>query len=119
MDINQFDVVFCSDLQRAIDSAKYTFEGLKEISTGKMQGFISTGEIESVRAEISKDWGECVSIGEEAYTTEVKQKGKLMAAIQKIVSYENIDVVYTISFDKEMKLAGLHIVEKAEEENQE
>ena len=31
VDINQFDVVFCSDLQRAIDSAKYTFEGVKEI----------------------------------------------------------------------------------------
>lgn len=30
-DINAFDVVFCSDLQRAIDSAKYTFEGVKEI----------------------------------------------------------------------------------------
>ncbi|MCX4366053.1 MAG: histidine phosphatase family protein [Bacilli bacterium] len=31
VDINQFDVVFSSDLQRAIDSAKYTFEGIKEI----------------------------------------------------------------------------------------
>lgn len=31
VDINQFDIVFCSDLQRAIDSAKYTFEGIKEI----------------------------------------------------------------------------------------
>ena len=31
VDINQFDVVFCSDLQRAIDSAKYTFEGVKEM----------------------------------------------------------------------------------------
>lgn len=31
VDINQFDIVFCSDLQRAIDSAKYTFEGVKEI----------------------------------------------------------------------------------------
>lgn len=30
-DIHAFDVVFCSDLQRAIDSAKYTFEGVKEI----------------------------------------------------------------------------------------
>lgn len=29
VDINQFDVVFCSDLKRAIDSAKYTFEGKK------------------------------------------------------------------------------------------
>lgn len=31
VDINQFDVVFCSDLKRAIDSAKYTFDGVKEI----------------------------------------------------------------------------------------
>lgn len=31
ININQFDIVFCSDLQRAIDSAKYTFEGVKEI----------------------------------------------------------------------------------------
>ncbi len=31
VDIKQFDIIFCSDLQRAIDSAKYTFEGVKEI----------------------------------------------------------------------------------------
>lgn len=31
VDINQFDLVFSSDLQRAIDSAKYTFEGVKEV----------------------------------------------------------------------------------------
>ncbi len=31
VDINEFDVVFCSDLKRAVDSAKYTFEGVKEI----------------------------------------------------------------------------------------
>lgn len=31
VDINQFDIVFCSDLKRAIDSAKYTFDGVKEI----------------------------------------------------------------------------------------
>lgn len=31
VDINQFDVVFCSDLKRAIDSAKYTFENVKNI----------------------------------------------------------------------------------------
>lgn len=31
ININQFDIVFCSDLKRAIDSAKYTFEGLKDI----------------------------------------------------------------------------------------
>ncbi len=35
VDINQFDVVFCSDLKRAIDSAKYTFDGVKEIIEDK------------------------------------------------------------------------------------
>lgn len=90
------------------------FEGLKDISTEKMQGSIGSGAIESVREEISGDWGEFISIGEESYMTEVKQKGKLMAVIQKVVSYENINVIYTISFDKEMKMAGLHMTEKTE-----
>lgn len=31
INIEEFDVVFCSDLQRAIDSAKYTFGDEKEI----------------------------------------------------------------------------------------
>ena len=31
IDVKQFDIVFCSDLKRAIDSAKYTFEGEKQI----------------------------------------------------------------------------------------
>jgi broad specificity phosphatase PhoE len=31
VDINKFDVVFCSDLHRAIDSANYTFGDVKEI----------------------------------------------------------------------------------------
>jgi broad specificity phosphatase PhoE len=31
IDINKFDVVFCSDLQRAIDSANYTFGDCKKI----------------------------------------------------------------------------------------
>lgn len=31
INIDEFDVVFCSDLQRAIDSAKYTFENIKPI----------------------------------------------------------------------------------------
>lgn len=31
VDINKFDVVFCSDLQRAIDSARYTFGNMKDI----------------------------------------------------------------------------------------
>ena len=31
ININDFDVVFCSDLKRAVDSAKYTYENKKQI----------------------------------------------------------------------------------------
>lgn len=31
INLNEIDIVISSDLQRAVDSAKYTFEGLKEI----------------------------------------------------------------------------------------
>ncbi len=34
-DINKFDVLFCSDLKRAIDSAEYTFGGIKNIIADK------------------------------------------------------------------------------------
>lgn len=33
INIDEIDVVFCSDLQRAVDSANYTFEGLKTVIT--------------------------------------------------------------------------------------
>ena len=35
ININKYDVIFCSDLQRAIDSAKYTFGDLKPIVEDK------------------------------------------------------------------------------------
>ena len=38
---------------------------------------------------------------------EVAQSGKHFATCQAQVSYENIIITYTISFDENMKLSGL------------
>ena len=40
---------------------------------------------------------------------EVKQKGQLFAVTEMSVSYENTAVTYRISFDKDMRLAGLYL----------
>jgi len=48
----QFDVVFCSDLKRAIDSAKITFEGTVDIIIDKRLRECNYGEYNSQPSEI-------------------------------------------------------------------
>lgn len=40
---------------------------------------------------------------------EVQQMGQSFAVCQTTVIYENVTVVYTITFDEEMNLAGLYM----------
>ena len=40
---------------------------------------------------------------------ETKQKGNLYAVTQTTVEYENATVTYTISFDRNLKVAGLYM----------
>ena len=52
--------------------------------------------------------GERQAVGT-VYSGGVKQKGNLIIVTQTDVIYENVSVVYTISFDEDMKLSGLYI----------
>lgn len=54
VDINQFDAVFCSDLQRAIDSAKYTFEGVKKIIKDERLRECNYGEFNGKDSSLAK-----------------------------------------------------------------
>lgn len=54
VDINQFDIVFCSDLERAIDSAKYTFEGVKEIFQDKRLRECNYGDFNGKDSDLVK-----------------------------------------------------------------
>lgn len=86
------------------------FEGLKEEATEKMQKAIDGNAIITVRNEISEDWGKYISMGK-IYSAEMKQREKHLAVTQTAVTYENLTVNYTISFDKELKVAGLYMKE--------
>lgn len=54
VDINQFDVVFCSDLKRAIDSANYTFIGIKEIIQDKRLRECNYGDLNGRDSKLVK-----------------------------------------------------------------
>lgn len=84
------------------------FETLKMDASVEMQSVLEQESIDKARAVIGGDWGAMQAVGT-IYAQEVKQHGKLYAVTQTVVIYSNVDVVYTISFDENMKLAGIYI----------
>lgn len=84
------------------------FDGLQEIAVDEIKGVLTQETIDKVRASISDDWGSLQSIGK-VYVQGITQKGKFFIVTQTDAIYENASVVYTISFDKDLRLGGLYI----------
>lgn len=74
VNINQFDIVFCSDLQRAIDSAKYTFEGVVEIIQDKRLRECNYGDFNGQDSSLAKY---------EEHITERFPNGECMIDVEK------------------------------------
>ena len=84
------------------------FDGLQDMAVDKLKSKLTPEVIDPVRQQISQDWGEMQSIGK-TYVQGMKQKGTLIIVTQTDAIYENVSVVYTISFDEDLKLGGLYI----------
>ena len=84
------------------------FDSLQDMAVDKLKSKLTPEVIDPVRQKISEDWGEMQSIGK-TYVQGVKQKGTLIIVTQTDAIYENVSVVYTISFDEDLKLGGLYI----------
>ncbi len=84
------------------------FDGLQELAVDELKSKLTQETLDEVRKGISEDWGEMQSIGK-VYMQGVKQKGKVMVVTQVDAVYENISVVYTISFDEDLRLGGLYM----------
>lgn len=84
------------------------FDGLQDIATEELKDKLTLETIDSVRQDISEDWGGMQSIGR-VYAQGIKQKGDLIIVTQTDAIYENVSVVYTISFDENLRLGGLYI----------
>ena len=87
---------------------KDDYESLKEISDDKMREFLNTHDLESDKVLIGEDWGEQESVGK-VYMVELTQRGRKSAVVQMHVQYENANVLYTISFNRDMELQGFWI----------
>ena len=78
---------------------KYAIEELKELLNDEYM-------IEA-KNMISSDWGELCDIGT-VYSAEVTQDNVLYTVVQANATYDNVSIAYTITFDDELKLAGIY-----------
>ena len=84
------------------------YDALRKEANEVMEPSITEEILKNAKESISYDWGERKFFGD-VYTSEVKQKGALYVVAQVTVTYERVSVTYTISFDENMKLAGLYM----------
>lgn len=83
------------------------YAALKSMGTDEMESVFEVYTMENAKSQISENWGERTSIGS-IYMAEVTQMNQHFAVCQVNASYENVSVVYTITFDENMKIAGLY-----------
>ena len=84
------------------------FETLRGMAVDEMQNALTQETIDKARSPISDDWGEMLMIGS-TYAQGIRQKGRLFIVTQTDVMYENVSVTYTITFDEDLKLAGIYM----------
>lgn len=87
---------------------KEDYAALGGYADEKMQSFIQGNSLEEAKATLGEELGENQGITN-SLTVEVRQSGKRYAMIQATVQYESRSVTYTISYDEDMKLAGLYM----------
>lgn len=84
------------------------YESLRACSDEKIKAILNDGFIEDAKKNFGSDWGELSSYGN-SYIVQTSQMGKTYAVVQMNTSFENTGVTFTLSFDKDMKLAGLYM----------
>lgn len=84
------------------------FDSLQENAIPQMKAFLNEEEMGKVKGKMSDDWGERQQFGT-VYTAELVQGNKHLAVGEITVSYENITVTYRLTYDEDMRLAGLYV----------
>lgn len=104
------------DEEEVLEQAEYViscldmedYQELQKISDDSMKEFFKSHDMSADRKMIAEEWGSQEKIGN-VYLVEVSQGGKKSAIVQIHIEYENVSVMYTISFDRDMKLDGLWV----------
>ena len=110
-DIESSDVFVKADVEQKLVEVitlldEDDYESLQAVSTSPMANVLT--EVSAAKQQLSDEFGGRISVGT-IYMQEVRQMGQCLAVCQVTVTYENVSIMYTITFDEDMKLAGLYM----------
>lgn len=84
------------------------YEALQTGAISQMQPFLTEEQIAAIKSSVSDDWGEFENFGP-SYIMELSQQGQYFAVGEITVTYENISVTFRLTYDQNMKLAGMYV----------
>lgn len=84
------------------------YETLEDYASGEMRRALEEMPFAAIRGLMPGDWGKQINMGN-VYMVEIHEKNKVYATAQVTVSYENVNVTYTISFNSQMELYGFYV----------
>ena len=84
------------------------YETLEGYASEELREALARTSFSVIRGYIGEDWGELQSIGR-IYMVEIRERNKAYAAVQVNVSYENVNVTFTLSFNRQMELYGFYV----------
>lgn len=94
------------DTIELLDNGDYA--ALQANAIEEMMPYLTEDGMEKSKEQVSEDWGKQLSIGK-IYAAEVAQGKRHYAVGEVTVSYENVSVIYRLTYDTDMKLAGLYM----------
>lgn len=84
------------------------YEEFYDLSNDMMQDVLKDITLDSIKTQICDEWGEFQSLGN-CYMAEGKQMNMNFIIVEVHASYEKCNVVYTITLDEDLKLAGFYV----------
>ncbi len=104
------------DRQQVENAMKETVElldtedymALQENAIAKMKPYLTADKWTEIKAVFSDDWGEREQFGA-IYMAEIIQAGRHSVVGEMTVTYENVSVTYRLTYDENMRFAGIYL----------
>lgn len=84
------------------------YDALQKSAIPQMQTLLNAETRENMRRALSDDWGERKQFGA-VYMVEVIQGNSHLAVGEMTVTYENVSVTYRLTYDEDMRFAGIYV----------
>lgn len=84
------------------------YDALQKNAIPRMKPLLNAETRENMRRTLSDDWGERKQFGA-VYMVEVIQGNSHLAVGEMTVTYENVSVTYRLTYDEDMRFAGIYV----------